>query len=297
MRSPTTWLLALGASLLLAPAAHADTILASAPGAENLGAAGGYAAWAAPAAQGRWKLVVRAPDGSVADAPVPTFGSAPDISVGSDAFVQQQIAIVYSRCAGSSATKACDVYSYNTNSKTERKVSGASSAGYSETSPSISSGRIAFVRRGGARPGTYVAIPRFETKSMHVNRVDSHVAREVAVSQSRVVFLYRNANGQDDLTLAQLDGTRKRLIVRAKAGTIFSPVITRYKVGWLQRSGSDVLAKLTARINPSTTKPDVRTGTRPLPASTDSATADSSIITTYLDAEGVKRISPAILHA
>ena len=59
-------LLVLAAALpaATAGAAGADTLIAAAPGARNLTANGGYLVWAAPDGA-RWRLTVRAPDGTV----------------------------------------------------------------------------------------------------------------------------------------------------------------------------------------------------------------------------------------
>jgi hypothetical protein len=284
------------ALLVAAAAAHADTLLAPAPGAENVTATGDWSAWSAPAAGGRFKLVVRAPDGTVADAAIPTFATAPDADFGSDAFVEQQQVIVYSRCAGASTVKGCDVYEYNPQTKREFKLPGASSSAYSETAPTIASGSVGFVRRGGAHNGVYVVrTGGLSGRAPKVTRIDGHLARETAVSQSRIVFLYRNSKGSDDITISQLDGGRKRLLRRAKPGVLFNAMISRYKAGWLEHSGGAVLAKLTERIDPSDTHPVIHSGTRALPASTQSAAiAHDRVVDTYVDAEGAKRLSPPI---
>lgn len=285
------------AGTLAAPAAaHADVLLASAPGARNLTTAGGAAAWAAPATGGRWRLVIRGRDGVIAAAPVATFGGAPDPSLGSSSFGASHLVAVYSRCAGRSTISGCDVFSYDLVTRTERRVALAATRTYSETAPSISNGRIAFVRRGGPRNGVYSVIPSYTPgRPSHLNRIDGHVARETATSISRVAFLYRNGKGQDDITLAQLDGGNRRLMARARPGVLFNPVITRYRVGWLERGAGGVSARMTDRVNPSTTRPNVRTGSRDLPASTNSAAADDRRIVSYLDATGWKSLAPPIL--
>lgn len=281
---------------LAAPAtAHADVLVQAAPGAKNLAAGGGYAAWAAPRSDGRWQLVVRDPAGAVAPAAVKTFGAAPDSSIGADAFaISKHVVVVYSRCAGTSTTKDCDVFRYDLATRKESKVPNASSKTYSEVAPSIASGRVSFVRRsGGSNTGVYIAVSGTEYRAAHLNRIDGHIARETAISQSRVTFLYRNSKGQDDITLAQLDGSRRRLIVRSAPSILFNPVITRYRVGWLERRDA-VIAKMTDRINPSDAQPTVRSGKRPLPATTQSAVTDSSNISAYLDDAGYTRIAPPI---
>jgi hypothetical protein len=276
------------------PAAQADTLLSAAPGARNLAAGGGYAAWAAPTGDGHWRLMVRDRAGAVTAAPVATFGTAPDPSIGSDAFIGSRMVVVYSRCSGTSAVRGCDVHRLDLASGKESKVSGAATRSYSETAPSIANGRLGFVRRGGARNGVYVLVSSYSDRAPHLNRIDGHIARETSTSHSRIAFLYRNAKGQDDITIAQQDGHNRRLMTRAKPGVLFNVVATRYKVGWLEHATGSVVAKMTDRVNPSDEKPTIRTGKRPLPASTQSAVADSSHIVAYLDAEGYKRLDPAI---
>jgi hypothetical protein len=65
-------------------------------------------------------------------------------------------------------------------------------------------------------------------------------------------------------------------------------VIARHRVGWLQGAGHRTLAFMTGRINPSGGV-TVRQGADHLPASTQSALADSSGIVEYLGATGIFR--------
>jgi hypothetical protein len=103
----------LAATLLAATAAtaSADTLVTAAPGALNLTANGGYQAWAAPAAGGRWRLSVRAPDGSVTTPAIADFGAPPRAQIGSTQFAAsgRRLLAVYSRCQGASALAGCDV--------------------------------------------------------------------------------------------------------------------------------------------------------------------------------------------
>ncbi|HEX6388052.1 MAG TPA: hypothetical protein VFZ89_01350 [Solirubrobacteraceae bacterium] len=264
------------AMLAVAPAAHADTLIAPATGVQHVTAAGATVAWAAPAGS-RYRLVI---DGEVA--PIRSFATAPDADLGSNAFTGQHVVAVYARNG--------DIYLYDPQTRTERKVPGASTKAYRESAPSIANGNIAFVRRGGRRNGVYVT-----RRSGRVSRVDGHLARETAVSQSRVAFLYRNGAGQDDITIAQLDGGNRRLLARRTPGVLFSVQITRYKVGWLERTSAAVVARQTKRINPSDRNPFVYAGKRALPATTTSAAiAHDRQFDVYADAEGVKRISPPL---
>jgi hypothetical protein len=273
--------LALAVVFIAPAAARADTLLTPVTGAQHVTAAGNTIAWAAPEG-GRYRLVI---DG--ATTPIPSFASAPAADLGSNAFTGQHVVAVYSRCAGGD----CDVYLYDPQTQSARKVRGASSNAYSETAPSIANGNIAFVRRGGRHDGVYV----LRLRSGRLHRVDGHLARETAVSQSRVAFLYRNSKGADDITISQLDGAKRRLLRRAGQGVLFSLQITRYKVGWLEHADTAVVARLTRRINPSDARPFVSTGKRTLPATTTSAAiAHDRQFDVYADAEGVKRIAPPL---
>ena len=271
------------ALLALAPAAHADTLIIAAPGAKNLAAGGGWRAWAAPTKSGRWQLTTRAPDGTISAAKVKSFGAAPDPSIGSTGFgvAEKRVVAVYSRCRGTSSTDGCDVYQYDLAAGTERKLTRISTSA-SETSPSIASGVLGFVRRGGSKPGTYTAT------SSRVRRIDTRVARETAVTASRIAYRVGGT-----ILMSQIDGARRRTLVSGR--DVFSVVITRYRVGWLQRIGHRTLALMTNRINPSGSVV-ITPGTHDLPASTQSAVADASKIVEYLGATGVKRASPPLFR-
>jgi hypothetical protein len=160
MVSRTLALPLLAAALLAATAAgaSADSLVAPAPGARNLTANGGFVVWAAPGDPGRWRLTVRAPDGSVTTPAIADFGAPPRAQIGSTGFAVagRRLLAVYSRCQGASAIAGCDVYGYDLRAGTEEKIAKLSSKTYSETAPSLELGRLAFVRRGGGpTPGLY----------------------------------------------------------------------------------------------------------------------------------------------
>jgi hypothetical protein len=269
---------------VLAPAvARADSLIIPVEGARNLAAGGGWRAWAAPKPNGRWQLVTYTPDGTMAAAEgIKDFGAPPDPSIGSTAFgvADKRVVAVYSRCRGASTTSGCDIYQYDLAAHSERKLTRISSASASETAPSIASGIYAFARRGGSRPGTYTATPT------RIRRIDTRVARETAVSQSRIAY-----RPGDAIVMSQLDGNRRRTLVTGLP--VFSVVITRYRVGWLQRIGHRTLALMTDRINPSGSI-TIRRGTHDLPASTQSAVADDSRIVEHLGKTGIKRADPPL---
>jgi hypothetical protein len=273
------------ALLVFAPCAGAaDALVIAAPGAKNLAAGEGWRAWAAPTARGRWQLVIRAPDGTIQAANIKSFGVPPDASISETSFAgpDRRVVAVYSRCRGASATKGCDIFQYDLAAGSERKLTRISTRAGSETAPSTFMASYAFARRGGPRPGTYTASRR------HVRRVDSRVARETAVTHSRVAYRVGDA-----IIMSQLAGHRRRTIATGRG--IFSVVLTRYRVGWLERAGHRTLAFMTDRIKRRDSV-TVRRGTHDLPASTQSAVTDSSRITEYLDATGVKRAEPPLFR-
>jgi hypothetical protein len=275
---------AMCASRAAPSAAHADPLVVAVQGARNLAAGGGWRAWAAPKPDGRWQLVTRAPGGTIAAAPIADFGAPPDASIGSTAFgvAEKRVVAVYSRCRGTSATAGCDVYQYDLAAGTQRKLTRLSTQAGSEIAPSIASGVYGFARRGGSRPGTYTA-----TRS-RVRRIDTRLARETAVTPSRIAYRVG-----DTIAMSALDGARRRTLVTGLP--VFSVVITRYRVGWLQRIGHRTLALMTDRINPSG-KVTIRRGSHDLPASTQSAVADSRRIVEYLGRTGIKRAVPPLFR-
>src|SRR5687767_6351293 len=80
-------LAAVAAAIGVTPAvASADTLLAKTPaGSQNLTANGGWMVWAQPnqPAGSGFRLVVRAPDGTVSTPDIPVFEEVPDPSIGS----------------------------------------------------------------------------------------------------------------------------------------------------------------------------------------------------------------------
>ncbi len=263
--------------------AHADTLLNSVEGGQHLASGSRYTAWSAPAGNGRFKLVLRGAGGRAEDAPIPTFGAPVDAAIGftRHEFEGRERVAVYSRCEGRSTTRGCDVYQYSLGSRTERRVPKLAVAGVSETAPSISFGSYAFVRRGGARPGTYV-LPA----DGKADRLDGRLARETAITEDRVVFLLPG----DEIRWRPVFAGRVRTIGRAPAGRAFSLMATRYRIGWLERRGGRVTARLSDRIDSGTAT--VRSGRRTLPASTTSASVSDSNLNRYLDATGLHLVSP-----
>ncbi len=117
----------------------------------------GVVAWSAwSASQRRYRLMVRL-NGRTEPAPVASRTVDFDPDVGRDA--DGRTVVVYSRCRREitnqhiSAGLGCDVFSYDVKAKRESKVRGVSTAGASETHPSISGRTVAFVRVFERRPG------------------------------------------------------------------------------------------------------------------------------------------------
>ncbi|HEX7298596.1 MAG TPA: hypothetical protein VF257_06295, partial [Solirubrobacteraceae bacterium] len=218
MRPPTALLtLALATAALAATAASAsaDSLVAAAPGARNLTGNGGYLVWAQPAAGGRWRLAVRAPDGTVSTPAIADFGAPPAAQIGSTgyAIAGRRLLAVYSRCQGNSAIAGCDVYAYDLRAGTEERIAALSSRTYSETAPSLELGRFAFVRRGdGPRPGLYSSSL---TSKAAPKRLSPTLARETATNGTRVAYTYNSSRG-GGLAVRRLSGEGSVLVPVAR---------------------------------------------------------------------------------
>jgi hypothetical protein len=296
---PRTSLLtaALATGLLAATAAtaSADNLVAAAPGARNLTANGGYLVWAQPAAAGRWRLAVRAPDGTVTTPAIADFGAPPAAQIGSTGFAiaGRRLLAVYSRCQGTSALAGCDVYAYDLRAGTEERIAALSSRTYSETAPSIELGRLAFVRRGGGpRPGLYYYTLSSKTAP---KRLTTILARETATNGTRVAYTYNSSRG-GGVAVRRLSGADGVLVpVSRQPAVPRSPLLTRYNAAWLLTDGH---VQATERFAGSGGPFQLRVveANRALPASTNSLALnhDRTLAPYYLDAEGVKVAAPAL---
>ena len=263
-----------------ASGAVADSLLVQVHDGRNLAGGGGWLAWSEPAGDS-WKLVVRSPGGAVAGARMRSFGVPPDASIGSVGTFPGRWVAVYSRCAGRSAVRRCDLYEYDLRRRRERKLTRLSTGPGSERAPSVRHAAYAFSRAGGPRPGTYTAT------ATRVRRIDSRVARETALSGiGHVAYL---AGGW--AVASALSGARRTEIAPADAFALF--MTPGVRVGWLDRTASGAVeARRTARLG-GALAPAVQRGTRLLSPSTDSVVPDDdhSQIAFALDAAGVSRVT------
>ena len=295
---------------VLAETASADTLIQPLPGARNLAQAGGSAvvlpggqitqsagwlAWAQPSGGGRWRLAVRSPQGVTTLPAIRDFGAPPDANIGSDRFGirGRRLFVVYSRCSGTSAIAGCDVYRYDVAGATEAKVAAISTAAASETAPSVRSGLWSFVRRGPgvSRPGVYAYTPR-----LGVRRLSSVLARETAMSASRVAYAYNSSKG-GGVAVRRLSGEGGVVLATTGAPAVPSSLVaTRYKFGWLMPApgGGGVDVMWTSRLSGRTTSVTVRSGKRVLPPTTNSITTNDRVPDKYLDAAGVFKLSPPL---
>lgn len=157
MGTRRAFLAVLVALLAAGPAtAHAQTVLSQEPSVPKVSAAGGALAWSSyDPVTGGWALMLRR-DGAteraaVAPRPVPF-----DVDLGRDA--TGRLVASYSRCrtaAPDTAAKGrgCDIYVYDLEARTERRLPGASSSDASEYLPALDGGRVAFARVYEDRPG------------------------------------------------------------------------------------------------------------------------------------------------
>ena len=265
-------------ALGLAPAvANADSLVAPAPGAVNLAAGGGYLVWFAPGEDTGWRLVVRAPDGTVSTPDVPGFASPARASIGSDrpGIDGRRLLAVYSR--------AGDVHALDLRTGAEERVRGASTRAYEEDLPSVQYGSVVFVRRGGRRNGV------FSLSGSRLKRIVAATPRELASSGSRIAYpsgrhlIIRRASGE---------GRPSRIRTSGRATSL---QLSRYSLTFLVRGEGRVFR--TPRFGGSSTVDRVTVageGSRQLPGSTQSIANSGSDPRWYLDAEGVKAIAPRL---
>jgi hypothetical protein len=283
-------LLAGVASLAVAPAARADTLVTPAPGARNVAHAGGYAVWAAPGATaGTWRLVVRAPGGTVADADVAAFGAAPDPSIGSGrapAGRPRPLLAVYSRCEGASSISGCDVYAYDLRTGTEQRVREVSSSVYSETAPSVTLGTYAFVRRGGGtRKGVYVRTARV------IRRLSGVIARETANNGTRVAYTFNSSRG-GGVAVRRISGRGGVLTPAVRQPSVPRSVqLSRYQAGWLVGQQAFSTTRFAGSGGPF--RPRTIAG-RTVPGIDSFGSARTLTELRFADAEGIKIASPPL---
>lgn len=295
--------LALGAGLLFAPAATADTLETPVERGANLASAAGWQAWSAAQSGGTHRLQLRRPDGTVLTPDIAAFGAPVDPSIGTrggadgiNTPASRRLSAVYSRCAGRSALAACDVYALDLTKLTEEKVTALASKAYSETVPSLTFGNWSFVRRGGGtRRGTYSYLERGRSRGLV--RLSPTLARETATSVGRMVFTYNSSRGFG-VQIRQSSGDGRALVAAARLKQEpVSPQITRYRAGWLLPGDAATRVFQTRRFagsgGPFTLT--VEEAPRTLPEGVRSAAGDAStLFQRFLDARGVQRVDPAI---
>ena len=293
----------------LAPAAQADALIQPLSGARNLAQGGGseevlpggqirqnpgWLAWAQPVEGGRWRLAVRSPQGVTTTPAIPDFGAAPDPTVGSDRFgiSGRRLFVVYSRCTGTSAIAGCDVYRYDVARGTEAKVTAISTVTASETAPSVRTGLWSFVRRAAARPspGVYAYTP-----NGGVRRMSSVLARETAMSVSRVAYAYNSSNG-GGVAIRRLSGEGGVVLATTRERAVPSSLVaTRYHYGWLMPAAAGAMSVVwSSRLSGSATSVTVQPGKRDLNAGTDSVTTNDRWPDKYLDSSGIWTMSPPL---
>ncbi len=241
--------------------------------------------WAVPR-DGGWRLQVRSPAGVVSDARVRLFGAVPRPSVGDLGVAPTRWVAVYTRCAGGSASKRCDVYQYDLLRRREQRVSRCSSHEGSERGPSVMHGFYAFGRLGGRVPGTFTVTPR------RVRRVDRRVATATALDGvGHVAYVATGA-----VRAAAVSG-RSQFDVQL-VGPVSSLFLTPgVRVGWLAADapGSLMVVSRSGRLFRSGVAPFIDHGLRPLPVSANSAAVGvNSQYEFYLDGAGVHSIAPSL---
>lgn len=206
---------------------------------------------------------------------VPGFAGPPDVSVGTARGADRPLA-VYSRPSGGNE----DLFALDLLTGREHRVVPVSTARADEVLPSLHSGRLVFVRRGGSRPGVYYWNGRGAAR-----RVAIAQPSQTAVSDARVAY-----------------ATASRIVVRRLSGrgtaSTFRPttrprslLLTRYQVAWLERDGRVVRSDRFTGEGPRI----VRVAQRGLPPATQSiALDDAEKVALRLGPDGLKQIIPLL---
>lgn len=262
--------------------AHADDLVAPTAGAQNIAYAGGWTAWAAPAGDGRFELVVRAPDGTITTPDIATFATPPEPTIGSvNVGPAKRLLVAYPRCAGDSAIARCDVHSYDLRAGgAERPVDGLSTRAYSETAPALNEGVWSFVRRGGGpRKGVYVMTGKRPT------RISPSLARDTANNGTRVAYAYNSSRG-GGLAIRRISMEGGVLVPASRLAAVPRSIqLTRYHAAWLV--GDQVFS--TTRLAGSGGPYDPRTVAGREIAGIDSiGVGYSTNETRYIDREGIR---------
>jgi hypothetical protein len=125
-------------SLAMPGTADADEAIAEVVNDTPLAGWGGWAAWSRPDGS-RFRLVLRAPDGTIGDARIPPQRTPFDASIGPDADARPTV--VY--------TKDGDIRRYVIPTREDTELTQASSPRFAEGSPAIYGDRVAFTREIG----------------------------------------------------------------------------------------------------------------------------------------------------
>jgi hypothetical protein len=281
-RSLTSLAVAGAASLAVAAPASADTLLTPAPDARNIAYGGGYAAWAAPQGDG-FRLVVRAPDGTVSTPDLPAFAEAPDPTIGSTGFAvaNRRLLLLYSR---EDASGDSDIHAYDLRAGgAEQRLPGLSTSSYDETAASMQFGRYAVVRTGGRLNGVVTG----SLGRSGVRRISRSIATETASNGSRVGYVSNRG-----IFIERASGEGRALRIRARNAR--SLTMTRYQAAWI----ADGTLQLTQRFAGSGGPFElvVRDAPRQPPGITGFAAGASFNDVVYTDAEGVKKADSSLIR-
>ncbi len=283
MRLSRLPLAAVVAALVLpAPAALADDLLAPAPGAVNLAAGGGWAAWAAPAEDTGWNLVVRAPDGTVTT-PVGGFAGPPAPAIGSgrrSGPQARQLLVAYAR--PDATGDDTDIFQLDLRTGRESRVAALATDRYRESAPSVQYGAFTFVRRGGPRNGVHLW-----SSVRGVRRVSPDTPRTTSFNGSRVAY----AQGRS--VVVRRVSREGRPLVQRTPSVPRSVQLSRYRVGWLLAGGGIFQTQRFGGSGATLPEGAAVEGTRALPPSTQSIAFEDRRLRLFVDAEGVKRANPA----
>jgi len=170
-------------------------------------------------------------------------------------------------------------------------VTAAAASTSSETAPGAAGDRLTFVRRGdvpAARKGVYAL--RLSRPGEAPRRLSSTLARETATNGTRVAY-----TGRSTVVVRRISAPTEGAFVFGGQDAPRSLVLSRYTAGWLLDGGVVRQTERFAGSGGPFSDVDVREAERTLPTSTVAIALIGGRVALYLDAAGVKTVSPAIL--
>ena len=211
-------LLAAAAVAVLPAAASADDAVAETSRPTPLASYGGWSAWSATDAGGRFVMRLRSPGGTVTDAPLPSSADPWDVSMGPDA--SGAVTAVYRRCRPS----GCDVDRLDVASGRIETLRAVSSPSFDEATPAIWRSTVVFTRRIRGCDVPYAKDLRSSAPSrrlLHARCLQTP-AGQASIRGTRIVISSVDLSGADEHGAGRKTSEIRRYGARGGASSVLA---------------------------------------------------------------------------